>query len=90
MSNKDFEGKNAIVTGGATGIGESTARILADRGATVTIFDINQEGAERVSSSINENDIDNHIKNIEQENQVTDKHSRMQELKNWLQYLNEN
>ena len=38
----------------------------------------------------NENDIDNHIKNIEQENQVTDKHSRMQELKNWLQYLNEN
>ena len=55
MSNKDFEGKNAIVTGGATGIGESTARILADRGATVPIFDINQEGAERVSSSINEN-----------------------------------
>ena len=38
----------------------------------------------------NENDIDNHIKNIEWENQVTDKHSRMQELKNWLQYLNEN
>ena len=42
MSNKDFEGKNTSVTGGATGIGESTARILADRGATVTIFDINQ------------------------------------------------
>jgi len=37
-----------------------------------------------------ENDIDIHIKNIEQENEATDKHSRMQELKNWLQYLNEN
>ena len=36
------------------------------------------------------NDIDIHIKNIEQENEATDKHSRMQELKNWLQYLNEN
>ena len=30
------------------------------------------------------------IKNIEQENKVTDKNSRMQELKNWLEYLNEN
>ena len=38
----------------------------------------------------NENDIDGHIKNIEQENKVTDKNSRMQELKNWLEYLNEN
>jgi|TARA_B100001741_G_scaffold54078_1_gene41946 GMP synthase (glutamine-hydrolysing) len=38
----------------------------------------------------NENDIDVHIKNIEQENKVTDKNSRMQELKNWLEYLNEN
>ena len=28
--------------------------------------------------------------NIEEENKVTDKNSRMQELKNWLEYLNEN
>ena len=55
MSDKGFEGQNAIVTGAATGIGESSARILAEKGATVTIFDINKEGAERVCSSINEN-----------------------------------
>lgn len=55
MSDKGFEGQNAIVTGAATGIGESAARTLAEKGATVTIFDINKEGAERVCSSINEN-----------------------------------
>src|SRR3954447_7288534 len=30
-----FEGKNAIVTGAATGIGAATARLLAERGARV-------------------------------------------------------
>ena len=38
----------------------------------------------------NEKEVNIHIKKIEKENKVTDKHSRMQELKNWLQYLNEN
>jgi len=38
----------------------------------------------------NERDIDDHIKNIEEENHRTNKHSRMQEVKNWLEYINEN
>ena len=38
----------------------------------------------------NEQDINNQIKNIEEENKVTDKHSRMREIKNWLEFINEN
>lgn len=49
-----FEGQSAVVTGAATGIGESTARILAQRGATVTVMDFDAEGAEAVTKSINE------------------------------------
>ncbi len=49
-----FEGQSAIVTGAATGIGESAARILAQRGAEVTVMDFDAEGAEAVTKSINE------------------------------------
>ncbi len=35
-----------------------------------------------------ENEINNHIKDIEEENKKLDKLSRMRELKNWLDYLN--
>ena len=38
----------------------------------------------------NEQDINNQIKNIEEENKVTDKHSRMREIKNWIEFINEN
>jgi 3-dehydrosphinganine reductase len=34
----DFQGKNAIVTGGSSGIGKATARLLAQRGANVAII----------------------------------------------------
>lgn len=36
----DFNGLVAIVTGGASGIGLATARLLASRGATVACFDL--------------------------------------------------
>ena len=49
-----FEGQSAIVTGAATGIGESTARILAQKGAAVTVMDFDAEGAAAVTKSINE------------------------------------
>jgi NAD(P)-dependent dehydrogenase (short-subunit alcohol dehydrogenase family) len=35
---ENIEGKAAIVTGGTTGIGRATARLLAERGARVLIF----------------------------------------------------
>jgi NAD(P)-dependent dehydrogenase (short-subunit alcohol dehydrogenase family) len=40
MSNGDFQGLRAIVTGGASGIGLATATVLADRGARVAVFDL--------------------------------------------------
>ncbi len=48
----DFTGKIAIVTGGAMGIGEATARKLARAGAAVAIFDINRDAGSKTAASI--------------------------------------
>ncbi|MGH9667529.1 MAG: SDR family NAD(P)-dependent oxidoreductase [Bryobacteraceae bacterium] len=39
----DFRGKTAVVTGGANGIGLAIARVLAEAGASVWIFDLENE-----------------------------------------------
>lgn len=44
-----FEGRTALVTGGAKGIGEAIVRRLTAEGATVAIGDVDTEGAERVA-----------------------------------------
>jgi 2-keto-3-deoxy-L-fuconate dehydrogenase len=36
----DFDGLVAVVTGGASGIGAATAKLLAERGATVAVLDL--------------------------------------------------
>ncbi|MCA9504926.1 MAG: SDR family oxidoreductase [Myxococcales bacterium] len=46
------EGKVAIVTGAASGIGQATARLLAAEGARVVVADLDADGAERVAASI--------------------------------------
>ncbi|HBK81923.1 MAG TPA: short-chain dehydrogenase, partial [Nitrospinae bacterium] len=48
----DFEGQTVIVTGGATGIGESCAHLFARRGASVTVMDIDAAGAGRVVDEV--------------------------------------
>ena len=45
-----FEGKVAVVTGGAWGIGGATARKLASEGAKVTIADIDDDAINTASS----------------------------------------
>ena len=47
-----LEGKRALVTGGASGIGAATARRLAAEGAEVVIGDINTDGANVVAGEI--------------------------------------
>jgi 3-hydroxybutyrate dehydrogenase len=48
----DLTGRRAIVTGGASGIGEAIARELSARGAHVTIADRDGDAASIVASSI--------------------------------------
>ena len=43
---------SAIVTGGASGLGEATARGLAAKGVKVGIFDMNEERGKMVASEI--------------------------------------
>lgn len=47
------EGKKALVTGAAQGLGEAIARMLAREGAKVALADINASGAEKVAEAIN-------------------------------------
>jgi len=47
---KRFEGKVAIITGGASGQGEAACRLFAAEGASVIVADWNGEGAERVAA----------------------------------------
>ncbi len=42
----------AIVTGGASGLGEASARALAAKGAKVALFDLNEERGEQVAAEI--------------------------------------
>ena len=50
--NRRFEGKVAIVTGAAGGIGEGYARALAAEGAAVVVADIDVERATKVADDI--------------------------------------
>jgi len=48
----NLEGMSAVVTGGASGLGAATARLLASHGVKVAIFDMNAEKGEAVAAEI--------------------------------------
>ena len=48
----DINGAAAVVTGGASGLGEATARRLAGEGVKVALFDLNEERGSAVAGEI--------------------------------------
>lgn len=48
----ELSGKSFIVTGGGSGLGEATARVFAEAGAYVTLFDVQEERGRKVAEEI--------------------------------------
>ncbi|TFV59972.1 SDR family oxidoreductase [Mycobacterium sp. PS03-16] len=48
----ELAGRTALVTGGASGIGEACARELAARGATVTVADVDEPAAKSLADEL--------------------------------------
>ena len=51
---KRLEGKITVITGGAGGIGEATARLFVDEGARVVIADIQDDQGARLAKELGE------------------------------------
>ncbi|HVC07136.1 MAG TPA: SDR family NAD(P)-dependent oxidoreductase [Solirubrobacterales bacterium] len=60
-----LEGRRALVTGGASGIGAAIAARLAAEGAEIWVGDIDAEGAERVAGEVAGHAIDLDVSEIE-------------------------
>lgn len=58
MTNGQFVGKVAIVTGGAAGIGAACSMVLARGGARVVVADLNEEAGQRLVAEIKEHGSD--------------------------------
>ncbi|HTQ89687.1 MAG TPA: SDR family NAD(P)-dependent oxidoreductase [Streptosporangiaceae bacterium] len=48
----ELNGTSAIISGGASGLGEATARVLAAAGATVVVADLNEDRGKQVAGEI--------------------------------------
>src|ERR1700743_2683187 len=48
----EIDGAAAIVVGGASGLGEATVRALAERGASITIADVNAEKGQALADEL--------------------------------------
>ena len=50
MSSDERAGKTYVITGGVSGLGLATAKLLYGQGANVSLFDLNKELGEKVMS----------------------------------------
>ena len=53
LSSIDLTGKNALITGGASGIGLAAAKVLAKAGAQVVIADLDEKGGQAAIEQLN-------------------------------------
>ena len=52
MNRLDFNGRHAVITGGATGLGYAIAQRLIASGGSVTVWDRDEAGAQRAARSL--------------------------------------
>lgn len=65
-----LEGKVAIVTGGASGIGRRTAEVFVEEGARVVIADLDADGIGEVVSQLGHNQVDGSVMDVRDEQAV--------------------
>jgi NAD(P)-dependent dehydrogenase (short-subunit alcohol dehydrogenase family) len=63
MLRMELNGAAALITGGASGLGEGTARKLTSLGVRCTIFDRNEDGANKVAADIGANAVGGDVTN---------------------------
>lgn len=65
-----LDGKVAIVTGGASGIGRRTAEVFVEEGARVVIADLSAEGIGEVVAKLGHNHVDGVVMDVRDEDAV--------------------
>lgn len=66
----DIQGKVAIVTGGASGLGEATVRAYVAKGAKVAIFDLNEDRGNALISELGSENVSFYKVNVSDEASV--------------------
>ncbi|MEM9724879.1 MAG: SDR family NAD(P)-dependent oxidoreductase [Pseudomonadota bacterium] len=66
----EIKGKSVVITGGASGLGEGTARLFHELGAKITVFDLNDARGDALVSELG-GDIQYRSVNVTDEEQVS-------------------